>query len=52
MNVDSKVSKATLESLEKLTYNHKKMVLSTIYSIYLSSSETKIKPNELYSKFL
>ena len=52
MNVDSKVSKSTLESLEKLTYNHKKMVLSTIYSIYLSGSETKIKPTELYSKFL
>ena len=52
MNVDSKVAKGTLESLENLTYNHKKMVLSTIYSMYLASSETKVKPQELYSKFL
>jgi len=52
MNVDSKVAKTTLDSLEKLTYNHKKMVLSTIYSMYLSDSEAKIKPQELYDKFL
>jgi len=52
MNVDSKVSKTTLDSLEKLITNHKKMVLSTIYSLYLSDSKAKIKPQELYDKFM
>ena len=52
MNVDSKVAKQTLDNLDKLIYNHKKMVLSTIYSMYLSDKDTKVKPVELYDKFL
>jgi hypothetical protein len=52
MNVDSKVAKQTLDNLDKLIYNHKKMVLSTIYSMYLSDSDIKLKPSELYDKFL
>ena len=52
MNVDSKVSQITLDNLEKHIFNHKKMVLSLIYSMYLSNLESEIKPSELYDKFL
>ena len=52
MNVDSKVAKSTLDNLDKLIYNHKKMVRSTIYSMYINKLEQKPDINNFYNKYL
>tara|TARA_B100000035_G_C20764788_1_gene449935 strand:- start:256 stop:417 length:162 start_codon:yes stop_codon:yes gene_type:complete len=52
MNVDCKVAKSTLDDIDKLIINHKKMVLSTIYSMYIKDVEPKITPKDFYNKYL
>ena len=52
MNVDSKVAKSTLDTLDKEIYNHKRMVLSTIYSMYIKKADPEMTPREFYNKYL
>ena len=51
MNVDSKVAKWTLDTLDKEIYNHKRMVLSTIYSMYIKKVDPDMTPKEFYNKY-
>ena len=52
MNVDSKVAKSTLDSLDNVIYNHKKMVLSIIYAMYIKDIESTDSPQDFYNKYL
>ena len=52
MNVDSKIAKGTLSDLDKLVFNHKKMVLSTIYTNHINNGNSSVSLKEFYSKYL
>ncbi len=52
MNVDSKVAKSTLDNLESEIFNHKKLVLSTIYCMYIKPVDPTINGKDFYNKYL